>query len=123
MATANRLVVHGYGTGSGRSVRLSVVRCLAPAFAESDGIRTDLEQLLADTEPGFFRRPGGGNHLEGSVVANPAASTTDVSSQVDRPAWLRHVHPVSSEVRNPSRRTAGVPGAVGVGHQVEPPLP
>ncbi|WP_431676114.1 hypothetical protein [Kitasatospora sp. KL5] len=108
MSAANRLVVSANGTGSGQSVRLSVVRCLAPTFAESGGIRKDPEQLLADTEPGFFRVPGG-NYLEGSVPANPTATTTGVSSQVDRPAWLRHVHPVSSEVGNPGRRAAGVP--------------
>ncbi|GJF34520.1 hypothetical protein KNE206_72200 [Kitasatospora sp. NE20-6] len=67
VSTANRFVISADGTGAGRSVWLNSVQCLGPTFAPAGGIRKDLEQLLADTKPGFFRVPGG-NYLEGGVL-------------------------------------------------------
>jgi alpha-L-arabinofuranosidase len=84
VSTTNRFVIAANGTGTGQSVWLNVVRCLGPTYAPSGGIRADLQKLLAETRPGFFRVPGG-NYLEGNVLANRFAWKETVGPVEQRP--------------------------------------
>jgi len=84
VSTRNRFVIAANGTDAGQSVWLTVVRCLGPASAPEDGVRKDLEQLLADAKPGFLRVPGG-NYLEGNVLANRFAWKYTVGPMQNRP--------------------------------------
>ncbi|MFE9751170.1 AbfB domain-containing protein [Saccharothrix saharensis] len=84
VSTGNRFVVAANGVGAGQSVWLTVVQALGPTFRPSGGIRRDLQQLLADTKPGFFRVPGG-NYLEGVVLRNRFAWKDTVGPVEQRP--------------------------------------
>jgi alpha-L-arabinofuranosidase len=84
VSTANRFVVAADGVGAGQSVWLNVVTALGPTFRPTGGLRKDLQQLLADTNPGFFRVPGG-NYLEGAVLANRFAWKETIGPIEDRP--------------------------------------
>lgn len=84
VSTANRFVVTTTGHNAGKSVWLTVVQVLGPTFAPTGGIRKDLQQLLADTKPGFFRVPGG-NYLEGVVPENRFKWKETIGRVEDRP--------------------------------------
>ncbi|MGI5178616.1 AbfB domain-containing protein [Dactylosporangium sp. CA-152071] len=84
MSTANRFVIAANGAGAGQSVWLDVVQAIGPTFQATGSLRRDLEQLMADTRPGFFRVPGG-NYLEGAVIANRFAWKNTIGPVEQRP--------------------------------------
>ncbi|MEU0559636.1 AbfB domain-containing protein [Dactylosporangium sp. NPDC006015] len=84
VSTANRFVIAANGAGAGQSVWLDVVQAIGPTFQATGSLRRDLEQLMADTRPGFFRVPGG-NYLEGAVIANRFAWKNTIGPVEQRP--------------------------------------
>ena len=84
VSTTNRFVVATVDGNAGQSIWLNVVTALGPTFRPTGGLRKDLQQLLAGTNPGFFRVPGG-NYLEGAVLANRFAWKNTVGPIEQRP--------------------------------------
>ena len=84
VSTANRFVVATDNGNAGESIWLNVVTALGPTFRPTGGLRKDLQQLLAGTNPGFFRVPGG-NYLEGAVLANRFAWKETIGPLEQRP--------------------------------------